>query len=85
MKTNIAREYRRKHPEMPTLKLARIMYAENQLSFKDVEDARYVLRRIEGKTSHKKYKGDAEEFHVEHRPKNPYKLPESSVFRLKAF
>jgi hypothetical protein len=36
-KCDIAREYRRKYGmEMPSLKLARIMYAENNLTFKDV-------------------------------------------------
>ena len=53
-KSNIAREYRKKNPEMPTLKLARIMYNENNLLFKDVEDARYRLRYIEGKTTNSK-------------------------------
>ena len=77
MKTEISREYRRKHPDYPTLKLARIMHAENPLLFKDVEDARYVLRRIEGKTSHKPYKPNMEFHMVEDRPRNPYNLPAS--------
>ena len=29
----ISREYRRKYPDFPTKKLARIMYAENNLAF----------------------------------------------------
>jgi len=45
----IARNYRAKHPEMPTKKLARIMYAENNLAFTNVERARSSLRYIEGK------------------------------------
>ena len=44
---NIARKYRSEYPDMPTLKLARIMYNENNLAFKDVETARHSLRYIE--------------------------------------
>ena len=60
---------------MPTLKLARIMYEKEHLSFKDVEDARSVLRAIEGKHG----KGDAtlKTHKAENRPKNPYALPKS--------
>jgi predicted phosphodiesterase len=75
-KANIAREYRNKHGmEMPTLKLARIMYNENKIVFKDVESARDVLRGIEGKK--KQY--DVKITHpYPERVKNPYKIPESS-------
>lgn len=76
-KIGLAREFRAKYGwEMPTLKLARIMYNQNKLTLKDVEDARMNLRRIEGKSSNykailesKNYAGD--------RPKNPYNLPKS--------
>lgn len=51
---DIARVYRTKHPDMPTLKLARIMYKENNLSFIDVETARTSLRYIEGKAGDKR-------------------------------
>jgi hypothetical protein len=76
-KTDIARRYRDDHgPEMPTLKLARIMYRQNNLAFKDVEQARSFLRSIEGKMG----KGSSN-IKVTHnappRPYNPYKLPES--------
>ena len=55
-KITIAREYREKYGmEMPTLKLARIVYAENNLLFRDVEDARCRLRAIEGKTGKKEH------------------------------
>jgi len=78
-KANLAREYRDKFGmEMPTLKLARIMYSENNLLFKDVEDARKVLRGIEGKTG----KGTTSKTKVTHpyadRPRgNIYNLPKS--------
>jgi len=70
-----ARKYRNKHGmQMPSLKLARIMYAENNLLFKNVEGARSAIRSIEGKNAGKNCK-------VTHpsadRPKNPYNLPPS--------
>lgn len=74
-KADIARQYRDEHGmEMPTLKLARIMYKENNLSFKDVEDARMSLRRIEGKAA-----SGVKTTHevVDERPRNPYNLPQS--------
>lgn len=49
-KISIARTFRTKYGmKMPTLKLARIMFNENKLTFKDIEDARSALRNIEGK------------------------------------
>ena len=77
----IARKYRKENPSYPTLKLARIMYKENPLSFKDVEDARSKLRYIEGKfgNRHKKFVAKSEFFKEEARPYNPYKLPETEA------
>lgn len=76
MKTETAREYRRNNPDMPTLKLARIMVKDNPLLFKDVEQARHLLRQIEGKAGYNKRKKDANEFHLKTpRPYNPYQLP----------
>jgi predicted phosphodiesterase len=76
-KADIARNYRRKFGvEMPTLKLARIMFKEEKLTFKDVEDARYALRSIEGKSSENRTKVFPE-FIVPDRPRNPYNLPKS--------
>jgi predicted phosphodiesterase len=76
-KTGIARSYRNKHGmEMPTLKLARIMYNENKLVFKHVEDARLFLRAIEGKSKTMNIKHT----HIyPARPLNPYNLPESDA------
>lgn len=73
-KVNIARQYRDKFgAKMPTLTLARIMYKENNLAFKNVEDARSVLRGIEGKNNY----GCVVTHPAPERPRNPYKLPES--------
>ena len=53
-KVGVAREYRDKHGmEMPTLKLARIMYNENKLLFNSLDHARSTLRMIEGKSVRK--------------------------------
>jgi hypothetical protein len=73
-KVALARKYRDKHGmQMPSLKLARIMYKDNPLLFKDVESARSAVRAIEGKnTNHSKVTHPAEV-----RPKNPYNLPNS--------
>jgi predicted phosphodiesterase len=79
-KSNICREARRKYGmEMPIRKLARIVYEENKLLFKDFEDARIFMRYIEGKQG----KGSRDlnsktEFYMEqHRTTNPYNLPVS--------
>lgn len=76
----LAIEYRTKYgPEMPSLKLARIMYAENNLLFSTLDSARSALRRIEGKNgneSRARYKHN-ELFMSKDRPKNPYNLPET--------
>ena len=78
-KADIARKYRAENPDMPTLKLARIMYNENKLEFKDVEDARSRLRYIEGKSgaAKKRYVKGSEFVKEEPRPYNPYNLPAS--------
>ncbi len=77
-KSSIARKFRTEYgKEMPTLKLARIMYDKNKLTFKDVEDARNVLRGIEGKTGANKNR-TTPAFKMEAaRPYNPYSLPKS--------
>jgi predicted phosphodiesterase len=78
-KSDTARSYREKYPDHPTLKLARIMYAENKLLYSDLEAARTTLRYIEGKTGdrQRKYVKGSEYEVTEARPYNPYKLPES--------
>ena len=77
----IARTYRTKYPEMPTKKLARIMYAENNLAFINEERARSSLRYIEGKngsTHRSKITIQNGAFlKAEARPYNPYNLPKS--------
>lgn len=79
IKVDTARIYRSQYPDWPSLKLARVMYNENKLMFKDVEEARSRLRYIEGKFGDRERKSvsKGEFFKEEARPYNPYKLPES--------
>jgi len=77
-KANLARQYRDKHGiKMATRKLARIMYNENKLLFKDEESARFMLRAIEGKAGNKGKKLTKITHPAPERPYNPYNLPES--------
>lgn len=80
-KRDVARKYRSENRAKPTKALARIMYTENVLLFKDVEDARLSLRAIEGKAGapgKKRLGVKAGDFVLEgERPRNPYSLPAS--------
>lgn len=72
-KTSLCLEYREKYGwEMPSSKLARIIYEKENLLFKDAENVRSVLRQIEGKYG----RGSAKKY-IPERPKNPYNLPKS--------
>jgi len=73
-KAQLCTEYREKYGwDMPTLKLARIVYKDNPLLFKDVEAVRLVLRGIEGKADNR----TVVRKQMPERPRNPYNLPES--------
>lgn len=73
-KRELCIQYREKFGwEMPTLKLARIMYKDNALSFRNLDDARSGLRGIEGKSQ--AFSRVIKQ--VDERPKNPYNLPQS--------
>ena len=76
--TALAKKYREKYGEdVPTLKLARIMYKENPLRFTDVHNARNSLLYIEGKRGAKQRKSIPEKDIAPTRPYNPYNLPKS--------
>lgn len=85
-KSDVARQFRDEYGmEMPTKQLARIMYRKNRLLFKDVEAARVILTRIEGKAKNNNRSGvTATHVHPE-RPRNPYNLPESFAEERKPF
>lgn len=82
---DIARQFRDEYGmEMPTLKLARIMYSKNKLSFLSVETARNALRSIEGKNG-KSITVLPQHRVDEARPKNPYNLPVSDETKFEPF
>ena len=87
--STIAREYRTKYPDMASKKLARIMYAENNLAFKSEERALNILRYIEGKYGKtartRTTVKDSQFFKEEARPYNPYKLPKSDETAFEPF
>lgn len=83
-KTQVCREYLKKYPNYPNLKLARIIYSENNLLFKDVEDARDRVRYCTGNKGDRDRK-HAKEFKTEPKPLNPYNLPESYEEKREAF
>ena len=80
-KADIAREWRKKHPETPSLKLARMIMAskKDSVAFRDIDDARNRIRYIEGKAGDamRKVVVKSEFFKEEARPYDPYKLPAS--------
>jgi predicted phosphodiesterase len=73
-KVKLALEYREKYGwDMPTLKLARIIYKENPLLFPTLDSVRSSLRGLEGKGGSHATK----HIDIPERPKNPYNLPQS--------
>ena len=83
-KTQVCREYLKKYPNYPNLKLARIIYSENNLLFKDVEQARSMIRILTGNNGKKSRTYD-KRFVTEAKPINPYNLPESYEEKREAF
>lgn len=87
-KADVARKYRDKHGmEMPTAKLARIMYDKEKPLFKDVEEARKHLRYIEGKNgAHNRSHVRIKKYVVnDNRSVNPYNLPKSDETEFKPY
>lgn len=82
MKADICREYRTKYGmTMPTQQLARIVYKENPLVFKDVANAHQILRYIEGKNGNKDRKKVMNTEFFNPDPRNPrfFDLPKSEA------
>lgn len=80
----VCRDYLKKYPNYPNLKLARIIYSENNLLFKDVEQARSIIRILTGNNGKKSRTYD-KRFVTEAKPINPYNLPESYEEKREAF
>jgi len=87
-KLSIAKEFRLKYGmEMPTAKLARIMYEECPAAFTNIEHARTTLRTIEGKSGESAAKSvkDKSFFTNKNRPTQPYILPKSDEESFELF
>jgi predicted phosphodiesterase len=77
-KRTIAIEYRKKFGDtFSTRSLAKVVYKENPVIFKDSEDARYHLSVVEGKRGGAKHKTirESELYKPEHRPTVPHNIP----------
>jgi predicted phosphodiesterase len=72
-KRDVVRQYRDKHPDFASKKLARIIYKKESALFPNEETVRSHIRAIEGKCNPR----DKATHKCEARPYNPYKLPES--------
>lgn len=88
-KLDCCRAYRDKYGlDIPTSKLAKIMYDENKLLFSNKEDARHSLRYLEGKAGKKskiEYILNSKYYMEKNRSSNPYALPESDETNFDPF
>jgi predicted phosphodiesterase len=86
-KSDLVRQYRDEYGmEMPTLKLARIIFEKEALLFKNVESVRTYLRRIEGKLGEISKKTIVNKpYLIENRVKNPFQLPKAENIDYKPF
>lgn len=78
-KKQIAQQYHDRFPGTPTLTLARKMYKENDLLFKDLDDARNIIRYVRGQHGEKSRKKTGHKKEDLKYNYNPFKLPESSA------
>lgn len=75
-KTEIVRPYLERFPGHADLTLAKKIYKENSVAFKDVENCRSVVRAVRGHRGNAKVK-DKTLFKPKTNDTNPYKLPDS--------
>ena len=80
-KTDLCRKYRDEYGmEMPTLKLARIIFEKESLLFKNVEAIRTTLRSLEGKSGvNQKEFIINKQYMIPNRVKNPFALPKAEL------
>lgn len=84
LKSELAREYVKRFPTTSSLSLARKMYSENLEYFKNVEDARRVIRYARGLDGSFARKNMAhKELIVKPNSLNPYKIPKTFSTKLK--
>lgn len=79
-KTEIVKNYLKRFANTPSLTLAKKIYSENNEHFKNVEDARDVVRYcrgVKGKQNRKDAKTNFGKFYVKPNSLNPYGLPVS--------
>ena len=78
-KYELVADYMRQHPNFPNLKLARVVYKDHNLLFKDVETVRTIIRALQGKKGKVDKLKHAHHGLVsdEHKPYNPYSLPDT--------
>lgn len=86
-KSDLIRKYRDQYGmEMPSLKLARIIFEKESLLFKNIEAVRNILRRIEGKSGRTQNEFIINKpYMIPNRVKNPFALPKAEVINYEPF
>jgi predicted phosphodiesterase len=86
-KSDIARNYVKQFPKTSSLSLARKMFVENVEWFKDIEDARGVIRYVRGLNGKqaRKHNSHKELFVPKFSLGNPYQIPKSHATKQKIF
>jgi predicted phosphodiesterase len=87
LKRDLAEEACAKHPQSPSLTLAKKIYKENPELYTNLEDARYFIRMVRGKAGdlQRKKATDKTLFDKGPRPLDPFGLPESFMEVKKPF
>lgn len=87
LKRELAEEACAKHPQSPSLTLAKKIYKENPELYTNLEDARYFIRMVRGKAGdlQRKKASDKTLFDKEPRPLDPFGLPESEAVNKRPF
>ena len=87
LKRTLATELCRKFEDTPSLTLAKKLYKENVEIYKDVEEARFYVRSVRGKTGkhHRETLKDKSLYKQEDGSRNPFELPISHAHTKEAF
>lgn len=87
LKRELAVEVCSKHPDSPTLTLAKKIYKENPEVYLTIEHARDFIRKVRGSHGEKQRQSakDKSLFDKAPRPLNPFNLPESVAVDKKPF